>query len=132
MRMGRGTQLIALDEWRRHGSLLPACLLGMSLVALHSYSLGVMMGPLEKEFGWSRSQISSGPLVTSVLTLLLAPFGGRAVDRFGPRIIALVGVPIFAVALALIGTATPNILSWLALYALLSIALLFIYPTVGT
>jgi MFS family permease len=124
--------LIAWDEWRRYGSIMPACLFGMVLVATHAYALGVMIVPLEKEFGWSRSQISAGPLVTSIATLLLAPIAGRALDRHGPRKIALIGVPTFAIAIALISTAGPSIVSWLTLYALLAIALLLVYPTVWT
>ncbi|QIG78838.1 MFS transporter [Stakelama tenebrarum] len=123
--------MIALDEWRRHGAMVPACLLGMSIVAAHAYALGVMFAPLEAEYGWSRAQISAGPLATSIGTLLLAPFGGRAVDHFGPRRIALVGVPMFAACLALIGTAESN-LAWIALHVLLAGALILIYPTVWT
>ncbi len=119
-------------EWRRYGANLPPAVLGMTLVAVHSYGLGVVIDPLEQEFGWSRSQISAGPLVTSIVTLLLAVFGGRLVDRFGPRKIALVGVPFYAIALALISTAGPSIVSWLLLYALLGVALISIYPSVWT
>ncbi len=121
-----------LDEWRRFGVNVPASLLGMSLVASHSYVLGVMLGPLEAQFGWSRSQISTGPLLLSIATVLLAPFGGRAVDRFSPRAIALIGVPFYAVALALVGFSGPSIASWLAFYTLLAVSLIFIYPTVWT
>ncbi len=125
-------QIVDLLEWRRYGGNLPPAVLGMALVAVHSYALGVMIAPLEQEFGWSRSQISAGPLVTSIVTLLLAVFGGRLVDRFGPRKVALVGVPFFAACLALISTAGPSIVSWLMLYALLGVALISIYPSVWT
>lgn len=125
-------QVIAWSEWQRYGSIMPACLVGMALVALHAYTVGVMIGPLEREFGWSRSQISAGPLVTSIATLLMAPIAGRALDRHGPRRIALIGIPAFAVAIALISTAGPSIISWLALYALLAVALMLIFPTVWT
>lgn len=119
-------------EWRRYGGNLPPAVMGMTLVAVHAYALGVMIGPLEQEFGWSRAEISAGPLVTSIVALLLAVFGGRAVDRFGPRKVALIGVPFYAAALALISTAGPNLVSWLALYALLAVALICIYPSVWT
>ena len=125
-------QVIDLQEWRRYGVNVPPALLGMTLVAVHSYALGVMIQPLEQEFGWSRSEISAGPLVTSVVALLLAVFGGRVVDHFGPRKVALIGVPFYGAALALISTAGPSLISWLALYALLAIALLCIYPSVWT
>ena len=124
--------LIDREEWRKYGLNLPACILGMMLVAVHPYALGVMIVPLEAEFGWSRSQISAGPLVTSITALLLAAFAGRITDRIGPRKVALVGVPLFGCALAAIALAGPSIWSWLGLYALLALALLCIYPSVWT
>lgn len=120
------------EEWRRYGLILIPCVLGMMLIALYVYTLGVVIAPLEEEFGWSRSQITAATLVTSATLLILAPFGGRAVDRFGPRRSALIGVPAFSVAIAMLSLATSNILSWYALYFLLAFATVLIYPTVWT
>ena len=130
--MNTKSHVIDMQEWRSYGANLPPAVLGMTLVAVHPYALGVMMAPLEQEFGWSRAEISAGPLVTSIVAMLLAVFGGKAVGHFGPRKVALIGVPFFAAALALISTAGPNIISWLALYALLAVALICIYPSVWT
>lgn len=127
-----GRAFLAWNEWRKHGLLIPVCLLGMTLVALPSYSLGVMFAPLEQEFGWSRSEISGGPFIMALGTLILAPFGGRAVDRYGPRRIAMIGVPSFSLAVGLISLAGPSIYSWWAHFALLSFALVLIYPSVWT
>lgn len=127
-----GKRVIDLAEWRQYGVNLPPAVMGMTLVAVHAYALGVVIVPLEQEFGWSRAEISAGPLVTSIVALLLAVFGGKAVEHFGPRKVALLGVPFYAVALALISTAGPSIVSWLALYALLAVALVCIYPSVWT
>lgn len=117
-------------EWKRYGINLPPCLFGMTLVAVHAYALGVVIEPLEQEFGWSRAEISAGPLVTSIAALLLAAFAGRAVDTYGPRKVALIGVPVYCAALAMIAIAGPGIVSWLALYALLAVGLVLIYPSV--
>lgn len=132
MSLGEPKQMGAFQEWRQYGIIMPACVLGMLLTAIHVYSIGVMIVPLEQEFGWSRAQISAGPLTTSILALVLAPFAGRALDRFGPRRIALIGVPTFAVAISLFATAGPSIYSWLALYALFAVALVLVFPTVWT
>lgn len=120
----------AADEWRRYGSIVPACLAGVTLVAVHGYTLGVMIGPLEREFGWTRAQISMGQMIPSMASLVLAPLVGAAVDKFGPRRIALFGVPFFCIALALLSTATGSIANWLSLYSLLGFASMFILPTV--
>lgn len=117
-------------EWRAHGINLVPCLIGMAMVALHAYALGVMIAPLEQEFGWSRAEIAAGPFVTSVTALLLAAFSGRAVDRYGPRRIALIGVPFYCCALAALSLTGPSLMIWLALHAVLAAALVMIYPSV--
>ena len=125
-------ELFARDEWRKHGSIIPACVAGMILVAVHNYTLGVMIHPLEQEFGWSRAEISVGPMIPSLGAVIMAPLVGLAVDRFGPRRIALFGVPFFSAAVALMSFASSSIMSWWALCALLGIASMFIFPMVWT
>jgi sugar phosphate permease len=46
---------------------------------------GVMMVPLESEFGWSRATISFAVSVNLVLYGLLAPFAAAVMDRIGLR-----------------------------------------------
>lgn len=132
MQTGNDSQLSALGEWRRYGSIIPACVLGMSLLAIHVYALGVLMEPLQQEFGWSRAEISAGPLVTALTTLSLASFAGRKLDSLGPRKIALFGVPAFAAALALLSITVNSLAVWLALYAIFAAASMLVFPTVWT
>jgi MFS family permease len=52
---------------------------------------GVIITPLEAEFGWSRTDISFA-ISLSILTFGLGgPLGGTLIDRFGPRRVMLVG-----------------------------------------
>jgi len=125
-------QLVAFPEWRAHGWTIPACVLGMMLLAVHAYALGVVMAPLQEEFGWARSQISLGPLITGITALLLAPISGRMVVRYGPRPVALIGVPLWALALASIALSGPDLWTFLACYALLGVANSLVFPTVWT
>ena len=46
---------------------------------------GVLMVPLEQEFGWSRTLISSAVSVNLILYGLMAPFAAALMDRFGVR-----------------------------------------------
>ncbi len=57
---------------------------------------GVLIGPLQNEFGWSTSDISSAFAIRLVLFGLLGPFAAAFMNRFGIRRVA-------AVALFLIG-----------------------------
>jgi MFS family permease len=120
------------SEWRRHGLVLVPATAGIALVSLHGYSLGVMMAPLQHEFGWSRTGISAGPMIISMISLLLSPFVGVAIDRLGPRPIAIGGVSAYIALLALVATATADIRSWWWHYALLGLASTTLLPTVWT
>ena len=120
------------SEWRRSWTVLIPSLAGIILCAVHGYSLGVVIPSLEREFGWSRTEITSGPLIISLIALLVAPLVGLSIDRWGPRRIALVGVVLFCSALAFTSTATSNVFSWWLRWALLGFANMFILPTVWT
>jgi sugar phosphate permease len=84
--------------------------LAMSISAginFHGFSNFII--PLGKEFGWSRTIIS---LVFSLARLevgLLGPIEGFFVDRFGPRRLMMIGLPIMALGYVLMSK-----MGWLA------------------
>lgn len=121
-----------IGEFRQHWRILPPSLLGIMLCSLHGYSLGVMIPRLEQEFGWPRAQISAGMLIISVIALFAAPMVGLAVDRLGPRRIALFGIPFFCTTLAALSAASANIVTWWGLWVLLAIGNMFVLPTIWT
>lgn len=120
------------SELRRHWRVLPPSLAGITLCAVHGYSLGVMIAPLEAEFGWSRAAISGGLFIIAMLALVCAPLTGHAVDRFGPRRIALTGVVIYCVLLSMLSLATGDVWTWWLLWGLVGIGNMLILPTVWT
>ncbi len=119
-----------LNEWRAHWTVVVPCFLGLLLVAAHSHSLGVMMGPLEREFGWSRAEISAGGLVISLMSLVGSPLVGNAVDRIGARKIALFGVPFYCLMLSSLALTSSSILNWLGLWILVALGTMTILPVV--
>ncbi len=119
-------------EWARNWPVVLASAAGVALSTIHIYSLGVLIAPLEAEFGWSRAQISGGMSIGSVLALLCSPFVGLLVDRLGPRRIALYGAAFFCMTVAMISLAGPSIWSWFALWTLLAVAINGITPTTWT
>ena len=61
---------------------------------------GVLITPLEKEFGWDRATISAA-VAASILTFGLGgPISGTLVNRFGPRKVILFGCLAIAASLA--------------------------------
>ncbi|MDP8923736.1 MAG: MFS transporter [Chloroflexota bacterium] len=61
---------------------------------------GILIVPLEGEFGWDRASLSLAVAISWVTGGLASPFSGKLVDRFGAR-----GVMIGGLLLTLIGTA---------------------------
>jgi MFS family permease len=61
-----------------------------NLVATSTRSApSVLIHPLEAEFGWSRTAISSAASLNLLLLGLFAPLGGWLIDRVGPRRVIL-------------------------------------------
>lgn len=128
---GRGdARHMSPSEWRQHGTLLVPSIAGIALVGVHGYSLGVMMVPLEQEFGWSRAEISAGAMILSFVSLLLSPFVGIVIDRLGPRPVAIAGVIVYTTLLSCFATTTADIGTWWLRWGLLGIATAIIMPTV--
>jgi predicted MFS family arabinose efflux permease len=102
------------------------------LMSAPPYSIGVFIAPLESTFGWSRAAISSGIMFNAVAAVILGPFAGLAVDRLGPRRIALVGSAAVCTAFAVLSTVGPSIWSWWAIWAGMALAAVLIKPMVWT
>ena len=62
---------------------------------------GVLMVPLEKDFGWTRATVSLAVSVNLVLFGLMGPFAAALVDRFGARRIVLASLAVLAVGVSL-------------------------------
>ena len=90
----------ALEEWRRYWPTVLAAMVGMSFYTVLTYSLSTFIGPLEAEFGWSRTALSSGLTVFAGISMLGGPFIGMAVDKFGTRKLGIIGMVLAGLAFA--------------------------------
>ncbi|MEO6717259.1 MAG: MFS transporter [Novosphingobium sp.] len=122
----------AIEEWRRHWAVVVAASAGMGMAAVISFAAGLFIAPLEKEFGWSRTEISSAHMISAVAIILLAPFVGYLVDRFGPRRLGIVAVIAVALGLSLFSLTGPNIWTWRLLWVSMAAATVIIQPLVWT
>lgn len=57
---------------------------------------GVLMVPLQREFGWTASEISTALAIRMVLFGLMGPFAAALINRFGVRRMALTSLSIIA------------------------------------
>lgn len=102
----------AAKEWRSYWPLVLTAGMGMALASAMNTMLGVMIIPIEKEFGWTRAEISSGPLIVSVMAVLFATAAGYAIDRLGARRIGIAVVVLMSSAIALLSTTTAHLWHW--------------------
>ncbi len=65
---------------------------------------GVIILPLEKEFGWDRAAISFAVSISLITFGLGGPVGGKLVERFGPRRALLSGLASIALGLFLLAS----------------------------
>lgn len=117
-----------VDGWR----LVAASALGISIGSYYSVTAGIVMQPLQDAFGWSRGEISSITAINATTLVLGSPVLGWAVDKFGPRRIALPGLLLYCMAFAGVGLTGPGIWTWYVAWQLAAIAGLAISSTVWT
>jgi len=62
---------------------------------------GILIVPLESEFGWSRTVISAAVAINIALFGLIGPFAASVMDRWGLRRVVLSALALLAVSVAL-------------------------------
>ncbi len=68
------------------------------------WAFGVLIRPLEAEFGWNRAEISAAVSLSLLVAGLGGPLAGRLVDRWSARGLILAGAAIFGASLAFLST----------------------------
>jgi MFS family permease len=127
-----GASKAAAAEWRGFWFLPLAAALGYSTSVLHVYSIGPFIGPLQRDFGWSRAQISGGITVAAFISAIFCVPIGMLVDHIGPRRVALVGVLAMSAAFAMLGTTSGGTANWILLWCVVAVGTLWVQATVWT
>jgi MFS family permease len=68
------------------------------------FVFGVMLKPMENEFGWSRSEISSAVFLSMAVYAAAIIITGRLYDRFGPKWVIAASTILFSAGYALMAT----------------------------
>lgn len=78
-------------EFRHHWPIVLGCFIGVTfgIASVFAYTVGIFMKPLQAEFGWSRSAISLGLLLSTLTTALTSPLMGYIADRVNLRRIVI-------------------------------------------
>ena len=96
-----------------------ACVIQALNQGLLSQGFTVYFLPLQGEFGWSRTLLSSGYSLSHVETGILGPLEGWLTDRFGPRRVVLIGIVLFGGGFMLLSR-IQSITAFFAAFLLLS------------
>jgi MFS family permease len=122
--------LSAAAEWRANWPLVLTSAIGMSLLSITAYSMGLFFQPLEREFGWSRGEVSFGLTIYSIVAVLLGPLVGALIDRWGARRVAIPSVIMFGIMFASLSLTGSSVMTWWALWLGVALTGLGIKPTV--
>ncbi|MDG2002163.1 MAG: MFS transporter [Novosphingobium sp.] len=125
-------KVLARQEFTQHWPLVVAGSIGFSFTAVMTASAGLFMGPLTEEFGWSRTLVSSGITITSVLTFLFSPLFGMLIDKIGTRRLVLPGLVLLSLTIASLSTLTGSHVQWYAIWIVYSVAALATKSTTWT
>lgn len=117
-------------EWRTFWPLPFVAMIGMAGSGITVYSTGVFMGELTREFGWSKTEYTSSMTVQVILTLFLIPLVGRAIDRFGPRRVALTALVPTIIGTSMLGLANGQLWQWWLLTCIQTTGTIMLIPPV--
>lgn len=94
----------------------------MALAGMLSSVFGVLLEPMQRELGWSRAEISTGPFVVSLMGLFLAAPAGHLIDRLGSRFTGLIVVFTTFVAIMAMSQVGEHLWHWWAAWSIFGIA----------
>jgi predicted MFS family arabinose efflux permease len=91
-------------------------------------SFGIFVQPLGHEFGWTITQVTMAITLMSFALVLIAPFQGYLVDRFGARRVILPSILCFAAAVVMMSRLTDDIWLYYFSWLLLCVSGVGLYP----
>lgn len=114
--------LTSAEEWKDGWPIVLTAAVGISFLSVVMGSLGTFIEPLTAEFGWSRATLTIGMVIAGLFVLLLSPFAGSLVDRFGPRRLAIPGVVLMTLSTASFGLTNGSVVQWACLWTVYGLA----------
>ncbi len=91
-------------------------------ISVVSFTFGVFIGPLRKEFNWSLTELSLASSLSLVAMCLAMPVMGPLVDRLGARRVIIPSVLIFGLCLVSFYFLTGSLLHFYTAFIVLGIA----------
>jgi predicted MFS family arabinose efflux permease len=127
-----GGSASASGEFREGWKLVLAASFGFSFFSVMMAGTGLFMQPLGDEFGWSRTLLSSGPSIATIMTAILGPFFGAMIDRYGSRRLALPGIVVTMASISAFSLLNGETWQWIALWFAFGLVSVSIKSTIWT
>ncbi len=83
---------------------------------------GVLLEPMQRDLGWTRAEISTGPVVVSLMGLFLAAPAGYLIDRWGSRITGLIVIATTFLAIFAMSRVGDELWHWWAAWSIFGIS----------
>ncbi len=111
-----------VSEFRAGGRVLAGAVLGIGtgVSGLLLYTNGLFVAGLNADFGLTRTEFGFGILMVTIALAIANPLVGWAIDRFGARLVAAVGLVALAAGFAALGTLTQSVGSYIAIQTLMA------------
>lgn len=104
--------LSAKAEWTIHWGLVISCFFGYSYISALYSSIGLFIEPLNKAFHWSRTEVTVGVSIASMMLVPLVPLTGTLIDRRGSRRVVLPSLIVAIAAISSLGFSDGSITKW--------------------
>jgi MFS family permease len=119
-----GTTHYAVDDLGANAGAIIACIAGFacSLATLGvTYSIGVFITPLHREFGWNREQILTTQLIVTVIAVLASPIVGWICDRHGVRRLLIASQLGFGLSFFALASRPHSLVEFYSLYGVMAL-----------
>lgn len=108
--VNRRRQQVASGRWLQ----LIVGILCMTMIANLQYGWTLFVGPIDAKYGWGRAAIQVAFSIFVLTETWLVPIEGWFVDRYGPKIVVLIGGILCGIAWALNSVASSLIILYIA------------------
>jgi predicted MFS family arabinose efflux permease len=110
-------------ELARHWKTVLAAMVGVGFgcTGLPFYTLGLFVRPLGGTFHWTRAEVTGSSFFLHGGVIVIAPFVGTLVDKFGPRRVGLVSLAGLAAGLLTLSLANRHVSSLYLGWTLLAV-----------
>lgn len=81
-------------------------------------TMGFFMGPISKDFGWTRGQVSAALTTCCIAAAVTSPFLGRLIDRLGLRKVVIPALIAFCLSVMSIGFSPASLITFYILFAI--------------